>query len=98
MVRLDLPDATPRDAIDDAAAALGLLLVNIVPKTDTFPAQVIYLTPDLTALVHLVDEGAGGALCYVVRGEGEGAETAEATWSAALGGRFPAPAPVEEAS
>src|SRR5262249_40896436 len=57
MVRIVLPDATSRDAIDDLAAALGFLLINIVPRTEAYPAQVIYLTPDRRAMVHLVDEG-----------------------------------------
>jgi len=86
MIRIVLPDATPRDALDDAAAALGLLLLNIIPRTETYPAQVIYLTPDRRAAVHLVDEGSGGALCWLVRAEGEGAELAEARWADALRG------------
>lgn len=88
MIRLVLPDTTPRDALDDAAAALGLLLLNIVPRADSYPAQVIYLTPDRRAVVHLVDEGRGGALCWVVRAEGEGAEAVEARWAEALRGRL----------
>ena len=88
MIRLVLPDTTPRDALDDAAHALGLLLLNIVPRADTYPAQVIYLTPDRRAAVHLVDEGRGGALCWVVRAEGDGAEGVEARWAEALRGRI----------
>jgi len=88
MIRLILPDSTPRDALDDAAAALGLLLVNIVPRTDAHPAQIVYVTPDRAAAVHLVDEGGGGALCWVVRGEGEAAAAVEARWAEALGRRI----------
>jgi hypothetical protein len=84
MVRIVLPDATPRDTLDDAAADLGLALVNIVSKTEAHPAQLIYVTPDRRAQVHLVDEGAGGALCYVVQGD----EVEEARWSGALRARF----------
>ena len=86
MVRIVLPDATPRDALDDAAADLGLSLVNIVAKTEAHPAQLIYVTPGRRAQIHLVDEGAGGALCYVV--QGEAAE--EARWGDALRARFEA--------
>lgn len=84
MMRIVLPDATPRDALDDAAAELGLLLINIVPKAETFPAQVIYMTPDRRALVHLVDEGASGALAWVVRAEGQDGAEIEARWGASL--------------
>jgi hypothetical protein len=84
MVRIVLPDATPRDTIDDTAAALGLLLLNILPRTAEYPAQLIYLTPDRQALVHLVDEGAGGALAWMIRAEA-GADV-EARWAEALRG------------
>lgn len=84
MKRIVLHDTTPRDAIDDAATALGLLLVNIVPKAETYPAQVIYVTPDRRAAVHLVDEGAGGALCWIVKAEGDDAAAIEARWAASL--------------
>ncbi len=84
MIRIGLPAATPRDAVDDTAASLGFLLVNIVPRTDTYPAQVIYLTPDRQALVHLVDEGAKGSLSWVVRAEG--GEGIEERWASALRG------------
>ncbi|MFT3772827.1 MAG: hypothetical protein QM820_46155 [Minicystis sp.] len=84
MVRIVLPDATSRDTLDDVAAALGLLLVNILPAAETYPAQIIYVTPDRRAAVHLVDEGRGGALCWAVRGEGDGAEEAEARWAEAI--------------
>lgn len=86
MMRLVLPDATPRDDLDDIAAELGLLLINIVPRADTHPAQVIYVTPDRQAAVHLVDEGGAGSLCWVVRGEGASAEEVEARWAEALRG------------
>lgn len=82
MIRIVLPDATPRDAIDDTAVALGLLLVNIVPAAETHPAQLVYVTPDRRAAVHLVDEGRGGALCWVVRTEGD--DATEARWAEAL--------------
>lgn len=84
MIRLVLPDAAPRDALDDCAAAAGLLLINIVPRAEAYPAQVLYLTPDRRAIVHLVDEGAGGALAWVVRAEGEGSEAVEQRWADAL--------------
>ncbi|APR75791.1 Hypothetical protein A7982_01137 [Minicystis rosea] len=84
MVRIVLPDAVSRDTLDDVAAALGLLLVNIVPATDAHPAQVIYVTPDRRAAVHLVDEGRGGSLCWAVRGEGQGESEAEAHWAEVL--------------
>jgi hypothetical protein len=69
-----------RDVADDAAAALGLFLVNIVPGTETYPAQAIYVTPDRGAQIHLVD--AAGALSWVVRAGGDA--TVEARWSEAL--------------
>ena len=88
MIRLVLPDATSRDALDDAAAALGLLLVNIVPRSETFPAQHVYVTPDRAAAVHLVDPGSSGPLCWVIRGEGEAASAVEARWAEALGAQI----------
>ena len=84
MMRIVQKDTTPRDAIDDAAHALGLLLVNIIPKTEAYPAQVIYITPDRQASVHLVDEGQGGALAWIVKAEGDDAEAIEARWAASL--------------
>jgi hypothetical protein len=83
--------APSRDALDDVAAAVGLLLVNLVPAGAGYPAQTIYLTPDRRALVHLVDEGPGGGLCWAVRGEGEGADAAEAHWAGALRAALEAP-------
>jgi hypothetical protein len=84
MMRIVLHDTTPRDALDDAAHALGLLLVNIVPKADAYPAQLIYVTPDREASVHLVDEGEGGALAWIVKAEGDEAAAIEARWAASL--------------
>jgi hypothetical protein len=82
MIRLSLPDDTSRDAVDDMAADAGLFLVNILPRTDAYPAQVIYLTPDRRALVHFVDAGPG-ARAFVVRAHDDAA--AEERWAARLG-------------
>jgi hypothetical protein len=84
MLRIVLPDATSRDDLDDTAASLGFLLVNIVPRTESYPAQVIYLTPDRQALVHLVDAGEQEPLSWVVRAEG--GEGIEQRWASALRG------------
>jgi hypothetical protein len=81
MVRIPLDEGTSRDQVDDLAIEVGLALVNIVPRTETHPAQIIYATPDRRALVHLVDAGAEG-LSWVVRAEGDGA--LEERWAGAL--------------
>lgn len=81
MVRLPLPDGTSRDAIDDAAHAAGLLLLNILPRTESYPAQLVYVTPDRRALVHFVDAGPG-AVGWVVRADGD--PSTEARWAEVL--------------
>ena len=83
MIRLLLADDTPRDAVDDAASRTGLFLVNILPRTDAYPAQTVYFTPDRRALVYFVDAGPG-ARALLVRTEGDPA--AEERWAAALRG------------
>ena len=94
MIRLALPDDTSRDAVDDAALATGLALINILPRTDTYPAQVIYFTPDRRALIHFVDAGPGG-MALVVRAEEDAG--AEERWADALRGAMAVPPPVEDA-
>jgi len=81
VIRIPLPDDTSRDAVDDAALAAGLALLNVLPRTDTYPAQLVYVTSDRRALVHFVDAGAG-ALAWVVRAEGDPA--VEERWAGVL--------------
>jgi hypothetical protein len=81
MVRILLDEGTSRDQVDDLALAVGLALVNVVPRTEAHPAQLVYATPDRRAQVHLVDAGDGG-LSWVVRAEGDGA--VEERWAGAL--------------
>jgi hypothetical protein len=81
VIQVSLPGDTSRDAVDDAALAVGLVLLNILPRTDTYPAQLVYVTPDRRASVHFVDAGAG-AVAWVVRAEGYPA--IEERWAGAL--------------
>jgi hypothetical protein len=78
VIRLPLAEGTTRDDVDDLASALGLRLVNIVPRTDAFPAQLVYVTNDGATAAHLVDHE--GALTWILRGE----ESDEARWAEAL--------------
>ncbi|MBK8253636.1 MAG: hypothetical protein IPK82_13335 [Polyangiaceae bacterium] len=65
-----LGEAVSRDVVEAACADLGLRLSNVVPKTETHPAQWIFVTRDKVTMVHLMeDPGFGKAL--VVRGERE---------------------------
>jgi hypothetical protein len=75
MIRVVPRDSVSRDDIDDAAFALGFLLVNIVPRSELHPAQVVYVTPDRRGSVHLVEDG---GLSFVVQGDDE------ERWAAAL--------------
>jgi hypothetical protein len=81
MIRLFLPDDASRDAVEDVACAAGLHLVNILPRTEAYPAQMMYLCPDRRAYVHFVDAGPG-ARALVVRAEGD--PDAEERWADAL--------------
>jgi hypothetical protein len=83
MIRIPLPDGTSRDAVDDIALAAGLALLNILPRTETLPAQLVYVTSDYRALVHLVD---AGPLAWVVRAQGDpgSATGVEERWAGAL--------------
>jgi hypothetical protein len=83
MTRLSLSDDTPRDAVDDAVSSMGLFLVNILPRTDAYPAQAVYLTPDRRALVYYIDAGPG-ARALLVHTVVDLA--AEERWAAALRG------------
>jgi hypothetical protein len=78
VIRLPLAEGTTRDAVDDLAFAVGLRLVNIVPRTEAFPAQLVYVTPDGAVGAHLVDHE--GALTWILRGE----EAAEQRWAEAI--------------
>jgi hypothetical protein len=81
VISIALPDDTSRDAEDDAALAAGLALLNVLPRTEAYPAQRVYVTPDHLALAHFVNAGAG-AVAWVVRAEGDPA--VEERWAGVL--------------
>ncbi len=91
MIRIALPDDTSRDAEDDAALAAGLALLNVLPRTDTYPAQRVYVTSDQRALVHFVSAGAG-AVAWIVRAEGD--PGVEERWAGVLRAAMADPAGV----
>lgn len=62
--RVALRDTVTRDDIDDAAAACGWQLTNIIPPTETHPGQFIYASGDRRSLIYLVEDGRLG-VCYV---------------------------------
>lgn len=78
MIRLPMAEGTTRDEVDDLAVAAGLRLVNIVPRTEAFPAQLVYVTEDGAVAAHLVDHE--GSLTWVLRGD----DAAEARWAEAI--------------
>lgn len=94
MIRIVLAESVTRDDLDDAAVEGGWLLLDIVPATSTFPAQIIYLTPDRQNLIHLVDDARLATVHAVVVGPDE------PRWAAAVRARLPeqpAEAPQPEA-
>jgi hypothetical protein len=93
MIRISLPDDTSRDAVDDAALAACLALLNITPRTDRFPAQRVYVTSDHRALVHFIDDA--GTVAWVVRAQGDAASATgvEERWAGVLRAAMEAAAP-----
>lgn len=65
-----LGEAVSRDVVEAACADLGLRLSNVVPKTESHPAQWIFVTRDKTTMVHLMEDPSFGK-AFVVRGERE---------------------------
>jgi hypothetical protein len=57
-----------RDEIDDAAADLGLRLVDIVPRTADHGEQVIFMTRDRRNLVYLLEDARIQARFLILRG------------------------------
>lgn len=76
MISIPFSEALARDDLDDAAQALGLLLINIVPATADHPAQIIFASSDGLSTVHALDDKARGATTLVVQGAGEEAMAA----------------------
>lgn len=81
--RVVLPASVSRDEVDDALAALGWLLVNIVPASDRHPAQLVCLTADRAHEIHVLDDPRVGAATIVIKGE------APASVTHAIVARFP---------
>jgi hypothetical protein len=86
VIRVELQAGATRDAVDDAAHALGLALVNIVPAAPGRPAQLVFVSPDRRVGVHLVERE--GALSWAIRTEPEDAALEE-SWATRLSEAFP---------
>jgi hypothetical protein len=78
------PDLT-RDEVDDVAYEGGWHLLNVLPATDRFPAQRIFLAPDRLHNLVIVDDARLGPPYAVVQGEAPG------RWEEEIRARFGAP-------
>ena len=63
-----LPNGVGSDAIDDAARAMGLRIVNVVPKSDGVPPQVLFARVDGEGHVAFVDDDRLGRVYAVTEG------------------------------
>ena len=76
MIHVTLAETVTRDDLDDAAVSAGWLLLNIVPKTAAFPAQVIWATADRRTMIHIIDDPSLASIAVVLQGAGEEAAAA----------------------
>jgi hypothetical protein len=74
VVRLVVRDGGDRDELDDALAACGCALVNVVAPSPSHPGQMIYASRDRRGFVHLVDDAVLGATYLTSSGEGAAAD------------------------
>lgn len=68
--RLPLRETVSRDDIDDATAACGWQLVNILPPQEGQPGQLIYATAGGAQLAYLVEDRQLGLYYFTAVGEG----------------------------
>lgn len=73
MTRVELPAGFSLDQLDDLVVAQGLQLLDLLPASDTHPAQQIYIDPEARTFLHLVEEPASGRLCFLLQGPSEAA-------------------------
>jgi hypothetical protein len=64
-----LENSVTRDQIDDVLADLGCALVNVVPRSDEHPAQIILVTADRCHLVYVIDDARVAPRAIVIHGE-----------------------------
>lgn len=63
-----LGDGVSRESVEDACSELGLRLANVTQRSESHPAQMIYVAPDKRTWLHFIeDEAAGRAI--VLRGD-----------------------------